>query len=151
MASQPKTEPALTAPHKLKYTYKRSLGPVLSRFFTGLRDKQILGVRRADGAVLVPPKEYDPDTGEALGELVPVADTGVVTSWAWVHRPRPKQPLERPFAYALIRLDGAATPLLHVVDAGSESRMKTGMRVRARWAEPTAGSIRDIQAFEPVA
>jgi hypothetical protein len=151
MAAPPKIEPALTAPHKLAYTYKRSLGPVLSGFFTGLRDRKIFGVRRADGTVLVPPKEYDPDTGEALGELVPVADTGVVTSWAWVHRPRAKQPLGRPFAYALIRLDGAATPLLHVVDAGSESAMKTGMRVRARWAEPTAGAITDIQAFVPAA
>jgi uncharacterized OB-fold protein len=149
MAAQPKIEPALTAPHKLAYTYKRSLGPVLSRFFTGLREKQIHGVRRADGSVMVPPKEYDPETGEALTELVPVADSGVVTSWAWVHRPRAKQPLGKPFAYALIRLDGAATPLLHVVDAGSESAMQTGMRVRARWAEQPAGAITDIQAFVP--
>ena len=149
MAKAPKIEPALTAPHKLAYTYKRSLGPVLSRFFTALRDKQILGVRRADGTVMVPPKEYDPETGEALGELVPVADSGVVTSWAWVHAPRAKQPLGKPFAYALIRLDGAATPLLHVVDAGRESAMQTGMRVRARWAAQPAGAITDIQAFVP--
>ena len=149
MPTPSKVEPALTAPHKLAYTYKRSLGPVLSRFFTGLRDRQIHGVRRADGSVMVPPREYDPETGEALSELVPVADTGVVTSWAWVHRPRAKQPLGRPFAYALIRLDGAATPLLHVVDAGSESAMQTGMRVRARWAEQPAGAITDIQAFVP--
>jgi uncharacterized OB-fold protein len=150
MASKPKIEPALTAPHKLAYTYKRSLGPVLSRFFTGLRDKQIHGVRRGDGSVMVPPREYDPETGEALSELVPVADTGVVTSWAWVHHPRARQPIASPFAYALIRLDGAATPLLHVVDAGNESAMKTGMRVRARWAEQPVGAITDIQAFVPV-
>jgi hypothetical protein len=147
--TQPKIEPALTAPHKVSYTYKRSLGPVLSRFFTALRGKQILGVRRPDGSVLVPPKEYDPDTGATLSELVPVADTGVVTSWAWVAKPRAQQPLAKPFAYALIQLDGAATPLLHVVDAGKESAMKTGMRVRARWAAQPAGGITDIQAFEP--
>ena len=149
MAAKPKIEPALTAHHKLAYTYKRSLGPVLSRFFTGLRERRIHGVRRADGSVLVPPREYDPETGEALSELVPVADAGVVVSWAWVHRPRAKQPLGKPFAYALIRLDGAATPLLHVVDAGSEAAMRTGMRVRARWSEQTAGAITDIQAFVP--
>ena len=51
--SEPKIEPALTAPHTVGYTYKRSLGPILSRFFTALRDKQILGIRRADGPVLV--------------------------------------------------------------------------------------------------
>ncbi|MBM4384886.1 MAG: OB-fold domain-containing protein [Deltaproteobacteria bacterium] len=144
-------EPALTAPHKLSYTYKRSLGPVLGRFFTALRDRQILGVRRADGSVLVPPKEYDPESAEALTELVPVKETGVVKSWAWVQTPRRQQPLQRPFAYALIQLDGASTPLVHVVDAGSASAMKTGMRVRARWAENRVGAITDIAAFVPEA
>lgn len=139
---------SLTAPHRLEYTYKRSLGPVLSRFFTALRDRQILGIRRADGTILVPPKEYDPDTGEALDELVPVSDAGTVSSWAWVNEPRAKQPLDRPFAYALIQLDGADTPLLHAVDVGDESRMQTGMRVRARWAAETHGSITDITCFE---
>jgi hypothetical protein len=144
-------EPALTAPHKLSYTYKRSLGPILGKFFTALRDRQILGVRRKDGSVLMPPKEYDPETAEALTELVPVAETGIVKSWAWVQAPRRQQPLQKPFAYALIQLDGAATPLLHVVDAGSPSAMKTGMRVRARWREQTAGAITDIAAFVPEA
>jgi uncharacterized OB-fold protein len=142
-------EPALTAPHKLSYTYKRSLGPVLGKFFTALRDRQILGVRRKDGSVLVPPKEYDPETAEALTELVPVRETGVVKSWAWVQHPRKQQPLAHPFAYALIQLDGAATPLVHVVDAGSAGAMKTGMRVRARWAENRVGAITDIAAFVP--
>jgi uncharacterized OB-fold protein len=140
---------SLTAPHTLQYTYKRSLGKVLSAFFTGLRDKKILGVRRKDGSVLVPPKEYDPDTAESLSEMVEVGQAGVVRSWSWVSRPREKQPLQKPFAYALIQLDGAATPLLHAVDAGSEAKMKTGMRVRARWAPQTEGRILDIACFEP--
>jgi len=145
----PEVVHSLTAPHRLQYTYKRSTGPVLGRFFGGLRDGRILGVRRKDGSVMVPPKEYDPDTGEALGELVEVGTAGVVKSWAWVSRPRGSQPLKHPFAYALIQLDGASTPLLHAVDAGAESKMKTGMRVRARWAEQTVGAITDIACFEP--
>ena len=144
-------EDSLSAPHRLAYTYKRSLGPVLGQFFTGLRDGRILGVRRADGTVMVPPKEYDPDTGEAIDEMVELADTGEVVSWAWVHEPRPSQPLDQAFAYALIRLDGADTPLLHAVDAGDESSMQTGMRVRARWSDEPVGAITDIACFEPVA
>ncbi len=140
---------SLTAPHRLQYTYKRSTGPVLGRFFGGLRDGRILGIRRADGRVMVPPKEYDPDTGAALSELVEVADTGSVKSWSWVSRPREKQPLGRPFAYALIQLDGADTPLLHAVDAGEERRMRTGLRVSAVWAAERTGTIRDIAHFEP--
>jgi uncharacterized OB-fold protein len=39
--------------------------------------------------------------------------------------------------------------MLHVVDSGKESAMKTGMRVRARWADETTGAMTDIQAFVP--
>jgi hypothetical protein len=59
------------------------------------------------------------------------------------------QPLDRPFAFALIRLDGADTCLLHAVDVASADDMRTGMRVRARWAEAPVGEIRDIVCFEP--
>lgn len=135
---------ALTAPHTLSYTYKRSLGSVLSRFFTGLREKRLLGVRRANGDVLFPAREYDPDTSESLSELVEVAPTGVVMSWVWVAKPRRQQPLAQPFAYALVLLDGAQTPFLHVVDSGNESKMATGMRVRARWIDEPKGSIQDL-------
>jgi uncharacterized OB-fold protein len=145
----PPIEEALTAPHSLSYTYKRSLGPVLGAFFTALRDRKVLGVRRSDGSVMVPPKEYDPDTAAALSEMVEVADQGEVLSWAWVHQPRARQPLDHPFAYALIKLDGADTPLLHVVDTSSESAMQTGMRVSARWVGEPQGAITDIEAFVP--
>lgn len=143
------TEESLIAPHILDYTYKRSLGPILSQFFTGLRDRKLVGVKRKDGSVLFPPKEYDPDTAESLEEMVPVQDEGVVKSWAWVDTPRKQQPLDKPFAYALIQLDGADTTFLHVVDGGAESAMKTGMRVKARWADETIGSVKDIACFEP--
>jgi hypothetical protein len=59
------------------------------------------------------------------------------------------QPLTRPFAWALIRLDGADTAMVHVVDAGTSDSMSTGMRVRARWADAPIGSIRDIECFVP--
>jgi uncharacterized OB-fold protein len=140
----PTTEPALTATHTIQYTYKRSLGPILSQFFTALRDRRFLGVRRSDGSVMVPPKEYDPDTSEGLDEMVEVADEGVVKSWSWVGEPRRQQPLDHPFAYALVQLDGSDTPFLHVVDAGSESAMRSGMRVRAKWADETTGKIQDF-------
>jgi uncharacterized OB-fold protein len=140
----------LRAPYTLSYAYKRSLGPVLSQFMTGLREGKILGIRSADGRVLVPPTEYDPQTSEALHDLVQVADAGVVMSWAFIDAPRPGQPLDRPFAWALVRLDGADTDLLHAVDAGTPERMRTGMRVRARWSDERTGRIQDIACFEPV-
>jgi uncharacterized OB-fold protein len=138
----------LVAPHAIDYTYTRSTGPIIGAFLTGLRERRIVGVRAKDGRVLVPPAEYDPVTSEDLTELVDVADTGVVTTWAWNDEPRPGQPLDRPFAWALIRLDGADTGLLAAVDAGAASDIRTGMRVRARWADERVGSIRDLVCFE---
>ena len=142
----------LTARHHLEYAYRRSVGPVLGRFFAELRERRLVGVRTRAGRVLVPPAEYDPDTGDATpDDFVAVGPGGTVKSFAWVTAPRAKQPLQHPFAYALIQLDGADTALLHAVDAVSESRMKIGMRVRPRWRDETRGEITDLACFEPEA
>ena len=145
----PDSPEILAAPHTLEYPYTRSTGPVIGRFLTGLRDRRIEGVRGSDGRIIVPAVEYDPLTSETLEEFVEVGQAGVVTTWAWVYEPRPKHPLQRPFAWALIRLDGADTAMLHAIDAGDPSRMKTGMRVRVRWRAETQGEIQDIECFEP--
>jgi len=140
----------LTAPHVLEYPYRRSVGPVLGRFFTALRDGKLVGVKTKRGKVLVPPAEYEPETGAAVtDQFVDVGPGGVVKTWSWVTRPRAKQPLDRPFAWALIQLDGADTALLHAVDAGDMARMKTGMRVVPRWRAERTGVITDIECFEP--
>ena len=138
----------LRAPYTLEYTYRRSLGPVIGRFLSSLREGRIEGVRTASGKVLVPPTEYDPDTGEAVGDFVTVGEIGTVTTWAWVSEPRPRQPLGHAFAWALIKLDGADTAMLHAVDAGTPERMATGMRVRVRWSTARTGAIQDIACFE---
>jgi uncharacterized OB-fold protein len=140
----------LHAPLSIGFDYTRSLGPTLSRFMTALAQRRILGSRGADGRVHAPPLEYDPVTAEPVTELVEVSDTGTVVSWTWMSRPLEGQPLDRPFGWALIRLDGADTPMLHAVDAGSPAAMSTGMRVRVRWAAEPVGHIRDIACFEPV-
>lgn len=138
----------LSAPLKVEFDYTRSLGPVLSRFMTGLRDRTILGARAADGRVLVPPTEYDPVSHAAPTEFVEVGQTGTVQTWTWVSSPVADQPLDRPFAFALVLLDGADTPILHAVDAGSPDAMATGMRVQVRWTDTPQGHIRDF-LFEP--
>jgi uncharacterized OB-fold protein len=98
----------LRGPHVLEYTYRRSLGPVLGRFFNDLRERRLVGIRSKTAGVA----------------------------------------LDRPFAYALIQLDGADTALLHAVDAGEESRLSVGARVVPRWAEEPSGGITDLACFE---
>jgi uncharacterized OB-fold protein len=137
----------LHAPLTLEYPFTRSTGPVVGAFLTGLREGVIVGIRRADGSVLVPPSEYDPATAEPLTEIVEVADVGTLTSWCWNGTPRPQQPFTDPFAWGLVLLDGAATPLVHAVRAADPSELATGMRVRAVWRDERVGHISDIECF----
>ncbi len=144
----PETE-ILEADLAISFDYTRSLGPVLSPFALALREGRILGGRTSDGRVLVPPSEFDPETGRPTHELVEVGTAGVVTSWSWQPEPLAGQPLSKPFAWALIQLDGAESALLHAVDVDSPVAMSTGMRVQAAWREARTGRIDDIACFVP--
>jgi uncharacterized OB-fold protein len=130
------------------FDYTRSTGPTLGRFLSDLRRRKVTGIRGSDGRVHVPPLEYDPVTASPLTEFVDVASTGVVRGWSWIPEPLEGQPLDRPFAWALIQLDGSDTSLLHAVDAGSPDQMATGARVRVRWRDERVGAITDIECFE---
>ncbi len=143
------TSPPLSAAFDVGFDYTRTLGPVLGQFATALREGRVLGVRGTDDRVHVPVVEFDPVTGERLDDLVEVSDTGTIVTWTWQQRPIEGQPVEEPFAWAMIRLDGADTPLLHAVDTGSAEAIRTGMRVRIRWATERRGSITDIACFVP--
>ena len=143
------TEVELVSPFVLEYAYKRSLGPVLSRYFTGLREGRLQGVTTASGRVIMPPAEYDPETGEDITGWVDVGPEGEVTTWTWVDTPSPRAPLQEPFAWALIRLDGTDSALLHALKCRREE-VKTGMRVRPQWKSTRVGFVTDIACFVPV-
>ena len=132
---------------KLEFPYRRSVGPVIGAFLSGLREGKIVGIRTDDGRVICPPLEYDPDSGEELSpdNLVDLAETGTVTDWARVENASSKQPLGgAPFTWALIKIDGADTALLHAVDGA----VQRGSKVRARWRDERKGHVTDIECFE---
>jgi len=138
------------APLEVSYPYKRTVGIALSRFFASLMEGRLEGTRGSDGRVYFPAAEFDPITGARLDEWVEVSDTGTVASWTWQPKPSAGQPLDRPFAWALVVLDGADVPVLHAVDAGSVDRIATGARVKVRWAAERTGGITDIACFDLV-
>jgi len=147
----------LVMPHVLEYQggYTRSVRPVIGRFLTGLRDGRIEAVKLADGRVLVPPTEYDPQTSAPVAaegaHWIEVGPRGTVQTYTWVAEPRAgKHPLTKPFAFALIRPDGADTALLHAVDCGSADAIRVGLRVAPRWKHERTGHITDIEAFVPL-
>ena len=132
----------------LAYSYKRSLGPVLGAFFTALAQGRVLASRTPSGRVIVPPCEADPETGEELEELVEVGPEGRIQSWTWVEDPLARHPLNTPFAFALILLDGADTGWILPVAVDSPADLATGQRVRPRATDTPVTSVAQL-IYEP--
>jgi uncharacterized OB-fold protein len=130
--------------YTLEYPYTRTVGPVVGKFLTGLRDGRLFGIR-CRGKVICPPIEFDPETGETLAlDFVEIGPGGVVQSWSWIAEPTRKHPFQRPFAFALIRLDGADTAMVHAVAAAGPDLMAAGMRVRAQYRAERKSAITDV-------
>ena len=104
----------LRAPFKLEYDYERSTGPIIGKFFEGLSNQQILGTKNGDN-VYVPAAEFDPITYEHLSEFVELPETGTVKSFTWIDQPRKHHLINKPFAFALIQIDGATSSILHMI------------------------------------
>ena len=134
----------------MEFPYKHSTGPIIGRFLAGLKEqKKIWGQRVAGQGVVVPPVGYSETDGSTGGEWVEVRDTGVITAVAVVRTPiEGLHPFSTPFAFVLVRLDGADTALAHVVRDDLD-KLRVGTRVAAVWAadEHRRGSIRDIAYF----
>ncbi|WP_230931001.1 OB-fold nucleic acid binding domain-containing protein [Dietzia aurantiaca] len=149
----PPDQPVLSASLTPSFDYTRSTGPVLGAFFTGLRDRRIVGNRDSRGTVHVPPVEFDPHTRAPLTETVEVGSGdgvgGVVVAWTWVPTPTDVNPLDIPFAWALVRFDGADTAMLLALAADGPESVSTGMRVRVRWSAERRGDVHDIACVVP--
>jgi len=148
--STPLDEAPMHQDFVMEFPYRHSTGETIGRFLAGLKDeKKIWGQRVAGQGVVVPPVGYSEVDGSAATEWVEVADRGVVTAFATVHRPIARlHPFEFPFAFVLVRLDGADSALAHVVADGHE-KLRVGARVEAVWKADgeRVGSLRDIERF----
>ncbi|MGN6692624.1 MAG: DNA-binding protein, partial [Aquihabitans sp.] len=58
--------------------------------------------------------------------------------------PHAKHALDDPFAWILVKLDGADTPMLGALKASGMDAVTTGARVKPVWAEEREGHIDDI-------
>jgi uncharacterized protein len=141
-----------SADHVLEYPYSRSVGPVIGAFLTGLRDGKVVGIKGTGGRVIVPPTEYDPETGDETSGIVDVGPEATVETWSWVPHPRPKHPTTKPFAWVLVKFDGADTSFLHILEADSMDQVQTGMRVRPEFIDVAdrVGHVTDIRTFVAV-
>jgi len=137
----------------MEFPYKHSTGETIGRFLAGLRDQKTIWGQRVSGqGVVVPPLGYSETDASEGGEWVEVKPTGTVTAVAVVRQPLAHlHPSEQPFAFVLVKLDGADTALAHCVKDGFDT-VKVGARVEAVWAADGArvGSVRDIEQFRVI-
>ena len=152
--TQPLKAEPLSQRQKMEFPYKHSTGSTIGRFYAGLKEqKKIWGQRVSGQGVVVPPLGYSEFDGADGGEWVAVADTGTLTAVAIVHHPLDGlHPATQPFAFVLVKLDGADTALPHIV-ADDLNKVKVGARVQAVWADDDkrTGTLRDITTFRIVA
>lgn len=127
------------------------VGEVGSRFLIALRDeKKILGNRcEGCGTVYVPPRKNCGQCFTDIDEWVELSDEGVVTAHTIIRFQYPVQPVQPPFAYAVIKLDGADVGLVHIIKENLD-QLKNGVRVRAQFREDRTGHILDIDSFRVI-
>ena len=126
-------------------------GDTAGRFLKALRDEKTILGNRCDGCsrVFVPPRKTCPACLTATQSWIPVANEGRVVAFTVARRQLAAIPRKVPVVFALIRLDGADTALLHTIGGVDPDRVAIGMRVRACF-EPGAGAtIMAIDHFEP--
>jgi uncharacterized OB-fold protein len=59
-------------------------------------------------------------------------------------------PIDLPFGFAIVKLDGADTGLAHLVAEFEPRQLRCGMRVEAVFREDRQGNILDIHHFKPI-
>jgi uncharacterized OB-fold protein len=156
MAKKKKPQ-TLKEPHsvvgKMHVPYKYFVGALASRFCIELRDNQkIMGIRCPQcDKVLMPPRS---DCVKCFGKLdesmfVELSGKGTLTSYTVVHYSEPMHPMNAPFAYGIIRLDGADTGLTHFLGEVDLDEVSVGMKVEPVFKEKREGNILDIKYFRP--
>ena len=141
----------LTLKGQIAVPYTWWAGETGSRFLIALRDENKIMANRCDscGTVYVPPRKNCGRCFVKTGPWQELDGQGVVEAFTIVRFSHPLQPAAVPFAYAMIKLDGADVSLVHLVKEDLE-RLKSGVRVRAIFKEKKErqGNILDIDSFK---
>jgi hypothetical protein len=137
---------------RIKVPYKHVAGSYVKKFLNQIGKKQkILGVKCPKcGDVYVPPKMVCFKCFEKMTEWVEVGNQGIIDGFTIITHSTPVMPLEPPFGYAIIRLDGADTGFVHLIKENNPDKLKVGMRVEAVFKERRQKKITDIEYFKAI-
>jgi uncharacterized protein len=141
---------SINTPIAVHYDY--SVGAATTNFLRALREGRIVGSRCPDtGKVYVPPRLFSVETAAPMSELVELPDRGVVYTYCIVNIKFYDQVLEVPYAYGYVLLDGADSPIMHLIQECPVEEMRPGMRVQAVWKDHSewTESLENIRHFKP--
>lgn len=137
---------SITAPY-----YNWTTGKTAGMMLTAIRDeKKFIGFKCPKcGKVYAPAKDI---CGECFVILdldpIDVGPEGEVVTFTKVFREHGEQPLEPPYVLAGIKLSGADTALIAILDSG-DKEVSVGMKVKPVWNDTPAGNFRDLKCFVP--
>lgn len=146
------SEPATSIVMPSRLEYRLTAGRALTRYLRGIERGVFLGSRcPACGQVYVPLRITCPSDGTPIGDVLELAGTGTVTTFAVNNIPDPRAP-DVPYVCAYILLDGADIDLLALVGDVAATDVEIGMRVRAVWRprEEWGPTMDNIKWFAPV-
>jgi len=137
---------------KINVPYHWWAGDTASKFLVALRDGQaITGTRCVKcRKVYVPPRKSCPVCFNAETEWVDLSGEGTVVTFTVTRRQRAALQGKAPVIFALIKLDGADTAMLHRLGGVKPEDVKIGMRVKAVFAGERKARVQDIEHFTPV-
>jgi len=136
---------------RIKVPYQWWVGETGSRFLAALRDeRKILGRYCPEcNLVFVPPRKTCGRCFCQELEWREVGHSGSLVTYTIPRYESDLHPLKGPFAYGVIKLDGADTGLTHLLGEFAEGELRSGLRVEAVFAEERRGHILDLAYFRP--
>jgi uncharacterized OB-fold protein len=147
------TQELLVMEGRIKVPYIWSAGEVGTRYLTALQEEgKFMGTRCPTCEVVYHvPRMHCPDCFSACEEWVELGPRGVLATFTVVRRHHPQlAPLPLPFAYGVIRLDGAGTGFVHLLHEFDEGGLAAGIRVEPVFAPEREGLITDVRYFRPL-
>ncbi len=129
-----------------------TVGNTGHQFMLELKDNKTITGIKCPGCkkVYVPPRSHCPTCFVKMTEWVKLSGKGTLDTYTVVRYKEQYMPKEPPYAYGVIKLDGADTGIVHMIGGVDLNKIKVGMKMEPVFKEQREGSILDIEYFKPV-
>lgn len=143
-------EPVTAFEAPVQLDFRVPAGNITGSFLRRVMDGELVGRRcPACEKVYFPPRGSCPTCAVPTDAEVTVGPSATVTTFSVVRIPFEGQLLQPPYACAHLILDGADSPLLHIIGECDVDDVRMGMRVEPVWTDEIMPSLERIRYFRP--